>query len=107
MELLLVGDIYTEAEAALLARDAPLAATVLKVGHHGSEYGSSPAFLEAVAPAVAVISAGEDNPFGHPHPETQERLQARLPPGQLLLTSEHGDIHLTTDGRRLWLETDR
>jgi competence protein ComEC len=107
VSFLLAADIYAEAEQALLARKAPLSATVLKVGHHGSGSASSVEFLNTVAPAVAVISAGRENRFGHPHPETLARLQSRVGPGLALLTSERGDIHLSTDGKRLWLDTGR
>ena len=104
---LLTADIFSEAEAVMLAGGAPLKASVLKVAHHGSGTSSSRAFLKAVSPAVAVISVGDENRFGHPDPEALARLQAQVPPGRQLQTSTHGDIHLTTDGRRLWLETER
>ena len=55
--LLLVGDLGFRSEAHLLAESDELAADVLKVGHHGSAASSSPAFLAAVAPALAVVSA--------------------------------------------------
>ena len=105
--MLLAADIYTEAEAALLARRAPLDALVLKVAHHGSDTSSSEAFLDAVSPALAVVSAGRDNPFGHPAPITLERLSERVPWGRVLLTTTHGDVHFTSDGHGLWLETER
>ena len=104
---LLTGDVEAPIESALLARDAPLDATVLKVAHHGSDSSTSAPFLEAVAPSLAVISVGEDNPFGHPDDEVLDRLQAVLPDDRVLLTSQHGDVEVTTDGRRLWLETAR
>jgi competence protein ComEC len=106
VSFLLAGDIYTEAEGAMVRRGAPLKATVLKVGHHGSEAASSQEFLSAVAPALAVVSVGAENRFGHPHPQALERLHSLMPRDRVLFTSERGDIHLTTDGRRLWLETE-
>ena len=105
--MLLTADIYTEAEASLLARRAPLDAVVLKVAHHGSDTSSSEAFLDAVSPALAVVSAGRDNRFGHPAPITLERLSERVPWGRVLLTPTHGDVHFTSDGHGLWLETER
>jgi competence protein ComEC len=104
---LLTADIFSEAEAALLAGNAPLSASVLKVGHHGGDTSSSRDFLNAVSPALAVISVGRENRFDHPDSEVVERLRALVPPERQLLTSTHGGIHLTTDGRRLWLETER
>lgn len=48
---------------------------LLIVGHHGSKNSTAAALLEQTAPQLAVISVGEDNPFGHPAPETLQRLQ--------------------------------
>ena len=104
---LLTGDIETPVESALVARGAPLDAIVLKVGHHGSATSSSAPFLEAVSPSLAVISVDEDNRFGHPDDEVMDRLDAMLPDDRLLLTSQHGDVEVTTDGRRVWVETER
>ena len=52
-----------------------LHADVLKVGHHGSKNSTTQEFLDAVAPTIAIISSGEDNPYGHPSPELLERLE--------------------------------
>ena len=73
--VLVTGDAGREEEMALLAAGRPLDADLLKVGHHGSGTSSSPAFLQAVSPAYAVISVGVDNTYGHPSPETLARLQ--------------------------------
>ena len=104
---LLTGDVEVPVESALLARGAPLDATVLKVGHHGSTTSTSAPFLDAVSPSLAVISVGEDNRFGHPDDAVLARLRAALPPDRVLLTSHHGDVEVSTDGRRLWLDTAR
>ena len=48
---------------------------ILKVPHHGSKYSSSEAFLKSVDCDIAIISAGENNLYGHPHKETLERLE--------------------------------
>jgi competence protein ComEC len=103
---LLTGDASARAEALLLAADAPLAATVLKAGHHGSAGATTAPFLAAVDPAFAVISAGAGNEFGHPSPEVLERLEAQ---GGItvLRTGEVGTIEFVTDGRLLWVETER
>jgi competence protein ComEC len=75
---LLVGDIELAQEARLVADMAPqLRADVLLVPHHGSNTSSSPAFLDAVAPHLAVVQAGYRNRFGHPAPLVQERYNAR------------------------------
>jgi beta-lactamase superfamily II metal-dependent hydrolase len=56
-------------------RIAVQAPDVLKVGHHGSAYASSPAFVAAVRPRYALISAGRHNLFGHPAPVTVQTLE--------------------------------
>ena len=68
VSVLLAGDAETEEQGELLADDArdDLRADVLKVAHHGSAY-QDPALLDAVAPAVALVSVGADNPYGHPN----------------------------------------
>ncbi|MGK0674333.1 MAG: DNA internalization-related competence protein ComEC/Rec2 [Halothiobacillaceae bacterium] len=74
--VLLTGDIERRAEAALLEEPDALRATVVQVPHHGSATSSSRAFVEAVAPRVALISAGYRNSFRHPRPEVVARWKA-------------------------------
>ena len=72
--MLLTGDIEKPAEAELVARDAEaLAADVLLMPHHGSKTSSSPGFLDAVRPSVAVIPVGYRNRFGHPNADVVQR----------------------------------
>jgi competence protein ComEC len=73
--MLFTGDAGFETEQRLLERGTPLHADVLKVGHHGSAYASAPAFLAAVRPRIALISAGRHNLFGHPAPSTLAALR--------------------------------
>ena len=73
--MLFTGDAGFETEQRLLARALDLHADVLKVGHHGSAYASSPAFVAAVHPRIAVISVGRHNTFGHPAPSTLATLR--------------------------------
>lgn len=84
--LLATGDLGEEGERQLLAygdsgrgagADGPLHADILKVGHHGSRFGSSEEFLDAVSPSIAVIQVGENNMYGHPTAEVLQRLAAR------------------------------
>ena len=84
-----------------------LESTVLKVGHHGSDTSTCPEFLAAVYPEVAVISVGADNPYGHPSEEVMIRLTEGLGDDRVYLTSEQGTITFTTDGKRLWVDTER
>ncbi|MDR1367360.1 MAG: DNA internalization-related competence protein ComEC/Rec2 [Candidatus Accumulibacter sp.] len=76
--LLLTGDIEIADERKLISRFSPesLRGTVVLVPHHGSRGGSSPAFVAAVAPEEAVVSAGYRNRFGHPRPEVLARYGA-------------------------------
>ncbi len=103
VDFLLMGDAPRWVERKLLwERRAPLEAEVLKVGHHGSRTSTAPEFLDAVAPAVAVISAGARNRYGHPHPETLAALKARGI--SVVSTAREGNITLATDGTRWWRE---
>jgi len=99
---LLTADIAADGEAYLLSDDADLLhAPVLKVAHHGSRASTSTAFLAAVQPLTAVISVGEDNPYLHPSPQTLDRLGSR----PVFRTDRHGDVHISTDGHKLWIKT--
>jgi competence protein ComEC len=68
--MLFTGDAGVAAEQRFLSEGIDLHADVLKVGHHGSAYSSSPAFIAAVHPKYAIISVGRHNMFGHPAPST-------------------------------------
>ena len=103
VSFLLTGDIEEDGEAALLRSEVDLGATVLKVPHHGGRTSSGDAFVRAVAPAVAVVSVGEENRFGHPSPAVLGRLDGAL----LLRTDLHGTVRLSTDGERLWVGLER
>jgi len=74
--LVLTGDIEASAERALLAEGADLAADIVSVPHHGSATSSTPAFVRALAPAVAVNSSGHGNRWGFPAPEVRRRYAA-------------------------------
>ena len=71
---LFMGDAGAQTESLLLRRGVDLRANVLKVGHHGSAYASSPAFIAAVQPSLALISVGRHNSFGHPSARTVATL---------------------------------
>lgn len=78
VSFLFIGDADEATEQRLL----PLSsiwphADVLKLGHHGSKHSSTEEWLDGVHPSVAIISAGYENMYGHPHNETLERLAAR------------------------------
>ncbi|HXV26997.1 MAG TPA: ComEC/Rec2 family competence protein [Candidatus Paceibacterota bacterium] len=93
---LLTGDIEEEVEFALVSRGLPLDADILKVGHQGSKTSSTPAFLQAVSPELAVISVGARNSYGHPHGVVLSRLEVMKIP--YFRTDLSGDVALTSDG---------
>ena len=73
-QVLFMGDAEAAAEQSLLAHHPDLTCDILKVGHHGAATSSTPAFLSAVQPSVAVISCGVDNDYGHPSDQTLQNL---------------------------------
>lgn len=104
VELLIPGDLEDDGEAAIVDQYAgALESEILVVGHHGSNTSSSPEFLDAVSPDVAIISAGEDNPYGHPHDEVLQRLRFRSV--EIYRTDVDGTIEIRTDGNEYTIET--
>jgi competence protein ComEC len=106
VSFLFTADIRKEGEFELIGQRANLKSTVLKVAHHGSKTSTASQFLAAVDPEVAVISVGEDNPFGHPSPEVVERLIDRLGEDNIYRTDADGTIEFITDGEKLWMRIE-
>ncbi|MFJ7073232.1 ComEC/Rec2 family competence protein [Streptomyces sp. NPDC098781] len=106
LRLLLLGDLEPPAQRALLrSPDAALLAgvDVLKVAHHGSAY-QDPELIRRAAPRLALISCGEDNPYGHPAPGTVAALRAQ---GAVVLrTDEDGAIAVAGTGAELTVAGD-
>jgi competence protein ComEC len=92
--LLLTGDVEDDVDPLLAARGLP-PIDILKVAHHGSATASTPAFLDAVRPQVAVVSAGAGNPYGHPARSTIERLVGTG--ARVLRTDADGSVQVTID----------
>ena len=100
VRFLLTGDAERDEEAWLVDRiGAGLRADVLKVAHHGSATSTTPEFLRAVRPRVAVISVGAANVYGHPDPATVRALAAAG--ARVLRTDRLGTIVVRTDGREI------
>lgn len=96
---LFTGDAERTAEQVILDSGADLSATVLKVGHHGSDTSSCYQFLREVDAQYAVISCGVDNSYGHPHDEVLSRLKDAGV--TLFRTDLQGDIFCTSDGESI------
>ncbi len=97
--LLLTGDTTKKIEAILLAHDSPLLnVDILKVAHHGSKTSTSAEFVDAVSPTIALISAGKNNSYGHPHADVLSVLQNRGV--RVLGTYDVGTIVLQSDGEQ-------
>jgi competence protein ComEC len=102
---LLTGDVEERAEAALLRTPTRLRSAVLKVPHHGSRTSSTPDFVAAVAPRVAVISVGADNRYRLPAPEVEARY--RDAGACVLRTDRCGAITVETQGTWVRIQTRR
>lgn len=103
VRFLLTGDAEAGEESWLLEHAAGLlAADVLKTGHHGSSTSSTPAFVDAVAPRIALVSVGTGNTYGHPSADVMRRLVDR---GTTVLRSDQlGSVIVRTDGTALEIE---
>ena len=96
--LLLTGDIEAEAEQRLVEiYGEDLASDILVLPHHGSNTSSTPAFLNAVQPRIAINSSGYRNRFQHPHQDVIHRLDNRGI--QLLDTQSSGAITIDMNSR--------
>jgi competence protein ComEC len=100
---LLAADIGVQAEKEILAAGLEVRSQVLKSAHHGSRTSSSEAFLAAVKPEAAIISAGRGNIYGVPHPEVVERF--RKAGARVLTTGEDGAVEITAGGASLKIRT--
>ncbi len=97
------GDAPSAVEEEILARwpHDSLSADLLKVGHHGSRTSTSLAWIRAVRPEVALISAGRANRHGHPHPSTLARLDSASVP-RVWRTDVQGDLCLEARAETGW-----
>lgn len=100
--VLFAGDAHAKTEAHLLTRGTPMRSTVLKVAAHGAEGSTTGAFLEAVRPRAAVISAGTGRP---PDTATLKRLEAVG--AQVFRTAVAGEVQVVSDGKQLVVNPQR
>lgn len=97
---MLTGDASQKMENYLsLLDDNVLDSDVLKVGHHGSNTSSAESFVNLVSPKYAIIQAGKDNKYGHPHSEILDILDKSQ--AKILGTYESGTILIKSDGENL------
>lgn len=95
---LFTGDLEKQGEAILMgSKPDELKSDVLKIAHHGSNTSSTETFLDEVSPHYAIISVGENNYFGHPHPDVISRLMDRRI--SVYRTDTSGAIEITSDGK--------
>lgn len=90
---LFTGDLGEAGEKGLLAAYPLLEADVLKIGHHGSSSSSSELFLDRLKPRIALISAGDNNAYGHPDTAVLDRLYGRNI--RIFRTDQQGAVHFT------------
>ncbi|MEW6067730.1 MAG: DNA internalization-related competence protein ComEC/Rec2 [Nitrospirota bacterium] len=100
---LFTGDIREEAEEDVLHLRKWLKSNIIKVPHHGSKSSAYMPFFEAVSPHIAIISAGHENPFGHPHEEMLGGLQGVM----VLRTDVDGAIKIEESAKGLRIKTYR
>jgi competence protein ComEC len=103
VSIVFTGDIGREVEAAIVPHFGPAGIRVVKVPHHGSLTSSSWTFVDALAPRVAVVSAGRSNTFGHPAPAVLDRY--RRAGAQIFRTDQDGAVMLNTDGYSVEVRT--
>ena len=91
-KFLFTGDCESKCESALEETDVD----IYKVGHHGSKTSSNSKFLSKITPEIAIISAGKDNKYHHPHPSAIKRISKHT--DNIFGTYDHGTIVVKTDG---------
>jgi competence protein ComEC len=102
-EVLFMGDSPKKTEYLLMQLNGrAIDADILHVGHHGSDTSTSLLFADTVSPEYAVISAGRDNRYGHPHPNVVETLAKTGT--EILATYDAGTIVFETDGENIILK---
>ncbi len=105
INFLFTGDAGGEAETALVKSGYALDAQILKVGHHGSLHSSSPAFIARAHPETAIISLGQNNPYGHPHQQAVDSLTGAG--ATIYRTDRDGTILVKSDGTSYAVKTEK
>ena len=100
---LFTGDAEISTENTVLSQNENLKCDILKIGHHGSSTSTSPDFITAVNPSVAIISVGKNNPYGHPTPEIISLLNSLNI--KTIRTDINGSIIAISDGSNIKIYT--
>ena len=95
-DMLFTGDVEGSGEESLISSGLLRDYDILKAAHHGSKNSGTEEFLQITAPEYAVISAGKDNRYGHPHAETLQRLNDAG--GTVYSTQDNGAVMIRSDG---------
>ena len=103
ISFLFTGDAEAATESYLVASNVYIDSDILDVGHHGSKNSSSQGFLEAVTPQTAVIQVGAKNRYGHPAPETLQRLDEVKT--KIYRTDLCEDVKILSDGKNYQIES--
>ena len=100
--MLCTGDVEEKGEELLLEKVEGEVYPILKVAHHGSKNSTKEELPKEIRPGIALISAGKDNRYGHPHKETLERLKKWGT--TIYSTVKSGALTLKSDGNTVSVE---
>ncbi|CDM68180.1 Metallo-beta-lactamase family protein [Clostridium bornimense] len=105
-KLIFTGDAESYAEKEVVAKHSEdLKGEVLKFAHHGSRTSSTDEFIKAVSPKYGIICCGEDNNYGHPHKETVDTISKY--DIDTYRTDKQGEIEVTSDGKNIFIKTEK
>ncbi len=102
-KVLFTGDVQGKGEEILSDLIGNTKIDLLKCAHHGSANSTTDAFLEKIRPDNTFISAGVNNPYGHPDKELLDRLDKAG--SNYYVTNRSGALNLRTDGRHINIDT--
>lgn len=102
MKILLLGDLESTRELAIVSAGLIADIDIQKIGHHGSKTSTSMEIISKAQPEIALISCGLNNKFGHPNKEVLDNLESSE--AQVLRTDELGDVEIIGDGQKFWLK---
>lgn len=105
VSFLFEGDAEIPSEKNMIASGQDLSATILKVGHHGSDTSTSQDFLNKVNPEVAVMSVAEKSKYNHPNKSIVDRLSSKGV--ETYATKTHGNVVIKTDGKTYTVSKDK